>query len=172
MRSDGVPAQRTDERGGPRASAARRARPGGLVVCFLRPSCPAPRRGGSHAAPSSPRRGRATCGGRRPATRAIALVDGVFESVPSVWHHELLDALDAGVAVFGGASMGALRAAELAPHGMVGVGGVLGWYRDGLVRGDDEVALLHGGAKTGPPPSPCRCVTGTLDHKVGLHTDS
>ncbi|MET0402172.1 MAG: TfuA-like protein, partial [Cystobacter sp.] len=49
--------------------------------------------------------------------RAIALVDGVFEAQPSVWHHEVLAALDAGVAVFGGASMGALRAAELAPHG-------------------------------------------------------
>jgi len=79
----------------------------------------------------------------RPA--AIALVDGVFESTPSVWHHELLDALDAGVAVFGGASMGALRAAELAPSGMVGVGRIFGWYRDGVIDGDDEVALLHVG---------------------------
>lgn len=78
---------------------------------------------------------------------AIALVDGVFESTPSVWHHELLDALDAGVAVFGGASMGALRAAELASSGMVGVGRVFGWYRDGVIRGDDEVALFHAGAE-------------------------
>jgi len=80
---------------------------------------------------------------RRPA--AIALVDGVFESVPSVWHHEILDALHAGVAVFGGASMGALRAVELARHGMVGVGRIFGWYRDGIIDGDDEVALLHAG---------------------------
>ena len=66
---------------------------------------------------------------RRP--RAIALVDGVFEGRPSVWHHELLDALDAGVAVFGGASMGALRAAELAGHGMVGVGEIHRAYATG-----------------------------------------
>jgi translation initiation factor 1 (eIF-1/SUI1) len=84
---------------------------------------------------------------RRPA--AIALVDGRFESTPSVWHHELLDALDAGVAVFGGASMGALRAVELAAHGMVGVGRIFGWYRDGAVEGDDEVALLHAGPEHG-----------------------
>jgi len=84
--------------------------------------------------------------------RAIALVDGLFESTPSVWHHELLDALDAGVAVFGGASMGALRAAELSRHGMVGVGRIFGWYRDGVVRGDDEVALLHAGAELGYRP--------------------
>jgi hypothetical protein len=84
--------------------------------------------------------------------RAIALIDGVFESVPSVWHHELLDALDAGVAVFGGASMGALRAAELARHGMVGVGAIFELYRRGAITGDDEVALLHGDAASGWRP--------------------
>ncbi|HYS80161.1 MAG TPA: TfuA-like protein [Anaeromyxobacteraceae bacterium] len=87
---------------------------------------------------------------RRPA--ALALIDGVFESTPSVWHHELLDALDAGVAVFGGASMGALRAVELAPHGMVGVGRIFGWFRDGVLTGDDEVALLHAPAEAGYLP--------------------
>ena len=39
---------------------------------------------------------------------AIALVDGLFDAAPSVWHRELLAALDAGVAVFGAASMGAM----------------------------------------------------------------
>lgn len=100
---------------------------------------------------------------RRPA--AIALVDGVFESVPSVWHHELLDALHAGVAVFGGASMGALRAAELAQHGMVGVGRVYGWYRAGVLDGDDEVALLHAGPEQGfrPLTVPLVTVRATAD---------
>ena len=87
---------------------------------------------------------------RRP--RAIALIDGVFESVPSVWHHEILDALDAGVPVFGGASMGALRAAELLDRGMVGVGRIFRWYRDGLLDGDADVALLHGDAGAGFRP--------------------
>jgi hypothetical protein len=82
---------------------------------------------------------------RRP--RAIALIDGLFEGAPSVWHHELLAALGAGVAVFGGASMGALRAAELEPFGMAGVGTIFGWYRDGAIVGDDEVALYHGPAR-------------------------
>ena len=77
--------------------------------------------------------------------RAIALVDGLFESEPSVWHREILDALSAGVAVFGGASMGALRAAELFPFGMVGVGEVFRAYRDGRLLDDGEVALLHAG---------------------------
>jgi predicted translation initiation factor SUI1 len=80
---------------------------------------------------------------------AIALVDGLFDASPSVWHRELLAALDAGVAVFGGGSMGALRAAELAPYGVVGVGRVFGLYRDGIATDDSEVALLHAGAEHG-----------------------
>jgi hypothetical protein len=87
---------------------------------------------------------------RRPL--AIALVDGVFEGAPSVWHHELLAALDAGVAVYGGGSMGALRAAELWPLGVVGVGTVFGWYRDGALNDDDEVAIYHAPAERGSRP--------------------
>ncbi|OJT23289.1 hypothetical protein BO221_20725 [Archangium sp. Cb G35] len=84
--------------------------------------------------------------------RAIALVDGVFEAQPSVWHHELLAALDAGVAVFGGASMGALRAAELSRHGMVGVGHIFEAYQRGELADDAEVALLHADAEHGFRP--------------------
>jgi hypothetical protein len=85
---------------------------------------------------------------RDPAPRALALIDGVFEAQPSVWHHELLDALEAGVRVFGASSMGALRAAELAPFGMRGVGTVVRWVRDGSAD-DADVALLHGDREHG-----------------------
>lgn len=81
---------------------------------------------------------------RRP--RAIVLIDGVFEAQPSVWHHEILAALDAGVPVFGASSMGALRAAELHEYGMRGVGTIFEWYRDGVLTDDAEVALLHASA--------------------------
>jgi hypothetical protein len=83
---------------------------------------------------------------------AVALVDGVFEGAPSIWHHELLAALDAGVAVFGGASMGALRAAELWPYGVVGVGTVFRWYRDGTIDDDAEVAVYHAPPERGSRP--------------------
>lgn len=48
--------------------------------------------------------------------------------------------------------MGALRAAELAPHGVVGVGRIFEWYRDGVVVDDSEVALLHADGEHGWRP--------------------
>ena len=75
---------------------------------------------------------------------AIGIIDGYFERVPAVWHKEILWAMSEGVHVFGSASMGALRAAELAAFGMEGVGAVFEAYRDGILEDDDEVALVHG----------------------------
>ncbi len=80
---------------------------------------------------------------------AIGLIDGFFEQVPSVWHKEILWAMSQGVHVFGSASMGALRAAELCAFGMVGVGRIYEAYRDGRLTDDDEVALRHGPPETG-----------------------
>lgn len=84
--------------------------------------------------------------------RAIVLVDGYYFTMPAVTHKELLYALDAGVRVIGAASLGALRALELAPFGMVGVGEVFARYRSGEIDGDDEVALLHTPAEHGYRP--------------------
>jgi hypothetical protein len=81
--------------------------------------------------------------------RVIGVIDGLFEHVPAVWHKELLEAMAAGVHVFGASSMGALRAAELHPFGMRGVGRIFEAYRDGLWLDDDEVAITHGPAETG-----------------------
>jgi hypothetical protein len=78
---------------------------------------------------------------RRP--RVIALVDGVFERAPAVWHKEILFALSEGIHVYGAASMGALRAAELAEFGMRGVGDVYRAFADGVLEDDDEVAVAH-----------------------------
>jgi hypothetical protein len=87
---------------------------------------------------------------------AIGIVDGCFSHVPSVWHKEILHAMAAGIGVYGAASMGALRAAELAQFGMVGVGRIFEAYRRGvlepfaeLFEDDDEVAVLHGPAELG-----------------------
>jgi hypothetical protein len=83
---------------------------------------------------------------------AIGLIDGFFETVPAVWHKEILFALSKGVHVFGGASMGALRAAELHSFGMIGVGRIFEAYRGGIIEDDDEVAVMHGPAELGYQP--------------------
>jgi hypothetical protein len=75
---------------------------------------------------------------------AIGIIDGYFERIPSVWHKEMLWAMSQGIHVFGSASLGALRAAELEPFGMVGVGEIFKAFRDGVLEDDDEVAVVHG----------------------------
>lgn len=75
--------------------------------------------------------------------KVIAIIDGLFQRVPAVWHKEILFALSRGVRVFGSSSMGALRAAELHTFGMEGAGQVFEAYRDGLYEDDDEVAVIH-----------------------------
>jgi hypothetical protein len=85
----------------------------------------------------------------RQGPSAIGIIDGYFSGAPSVWHKEILWALAEGIPVFGSASMGALRAAELHDFGMRGVGRIFEAYRDGALEDDDEVAVVHGPAETG-----------------------
>jgi hypothetical protein len=73
--------------------------------------------------------------------KVIGIIDGIFFDRAAVGHREIMSALDAGVKVVGGASMGALRASELDTHGMIGVGKIYEWYRDGVIESDDEVAV-------------------------------
>lgn len=84
---------------------------------------------------------------RRP--RVIGIIDGYFEHVPSVWHKEILWAMKQGIHVFGASSMGALRAAELAAFGMVGIGKIYESYASGELEDDDEVAIAHAPAEEG-----------------------
>jgi hypothetical protein len=81
----------------------------------------------------------------------IAIVDGYFEVTPTVWHKEILWAMAQGIHVYGAASIGALRAAELDVFGMKGVGQIYEMYRDGVLQDDDEVAVLHGPEYLGYP---------------------
>jgi hypothetical protein len=85
----------------------------------------------------------------RSAPAAIGIVDGYFHRTPSVLHKEVLWAMSRGIPVYGAASMGALRAAELERFGMIGVGRVFEGYRDGTLTDDDEVAVVHGPAGAG-----------------------
>ena len=71
----------------------------------------------------------------------IGIIDGVFHHSPAVAHKEIMKALDKGITVVGGSSMGALRASELDDLGMVGIGYVYKAYRSGAITSDDDVAL-------------------------------
>ena len=87
----------------------------------------------------------ATCGdvlaAKRLQPKIIALIDGVFLHKAAVWHKEILLAMESGIRVYGSSSIGALRAAELHPFGMVGVGSIFHRYSTGELVDDDEVAL-------------------------------
>ncbi len=131
------------------------------VAVFLGPSLPRPEAEAILAADYRPpvRQGDIYRLVQQSRPRAIGVIDGYFQEVPSVWHKEILWALDQGIHVYGAASMGALRAAELQRHGMVGVGKIYEAYRVGsyapyegeLFEDDDEVAVIHGPAELSYP---------------------
>lgn len=74
--------------------------------------------------------------------KILIIIDGVFFQDEAVAHKELLGVMKSGVQVFGASSMGALRACELEPFGMTGVGQIFEWYRSGKIVADDEVGML------------------------------
>lgn len=105
-------------------------------------------------------------GGGQPD--AVAIVDGVFYQQLPVWHKEIIAALERGVAVYGASSMGALRAAECRPFGMVGVGAIFDAYASGELVDDDEVAVAHDGPENGwrPRTEPMVNLRATVRHAV------
>jgi hypothetical protein len=122
------------------------------VIVWLGPSCPLrDARAALDADYRPPVRHGDVWRALRDRPRIMVVIDGVFEQVPAVWHKELLEALHEGVHVFGASSMGALRAAELHPFGMRGVGRIFEAFRDEVWMDDDEVALTHGPAEAGYP---------------------
>ena len=82
----------------------------------------------------------------------IGIIDGVFHQNPAVGHKEILEAINKGITVVGGGSMGALRASELDSLGMIGVGYVYNEYANGNIESDDDVAITFD-SHTGDPIS-------------------
>ncbi|MCX5199724.1 TfuA domain-containing protein [Streptomyces sp. NBC_00249] len=71
----------------------------------------------------------------------VVLLDGVDHQAPALRHKEILAAISRGVRVIGAAGIGALRAAELHDHGVIGSGRIYKAYARGELTGDDEVAV-------------------------------
>jgi hypothetical protein len=94
------------------------------------------------------------------------IIDGCYRDRPAVRHKEILHVMELGATVIGAASMGAMRAAELDRHGMIGVGRVYRMYRDGEITGDDEVAVRHSPAVRGYRADSIALVN--LRHGIGM----
>ena len=76
--------------------------------------------------------------------KRIGLIDGLIDENDWLTGHEIVIALRPGtIKILGGASMGAIRAAELEPVGMRGVGHIFRVFRRRIVRDNDEVYVLH-----------------------------
>lgn len=75
----------------------------------------------------------------------VLLIEGTFHQSLSIWHKELAwSLLIPGVkGVYGAASMGALRAADLADYGMIGSGRIFDWYYEGVLSDESEVAAVY-----------------------------
>ncbi|KXX78451.1 hypothetical protein MMYC01_201427 [Madurella mycetomatis] len=68
---------------------------------------------------------------------------GVSPVQSLVCHCEILLLVEQGVTIAGRcSSIGALRAAKLCPSGILGAGRVFTFHRDGVITGDEEVAIV------------------------------
>ncbi|MDP8994677.1 MAG: TfuA domain-containing protein [Pseudomonadota bacterium] len=118
------------------------------VVAFAGPSLPAEDRAGYPAVEWRPPAEAGDLLRLVPSpSLTVCLIDGYFDHRPAVRHKEILLLLSEGVRIYGASSIGALRAAEMAPFGMTGIGTIWRAYADGRTAGDDEVALVHGPAE-------------------------
>lgn len=73
--------------------------------------------------------------------RVFLILDGVFCDQAAISPREVIDVVRDGCMVAGASSMGAIRAAECWPAGMMGIGSIYRLYRRGLLLSDDEVAV-------------------------------
>jgi hypothetical protein len=75
--------------------------------------------------------------------QVIGIVDGEFHQALAVTPTEVLDALRCGVKVYGASSMGALRAVELEPFGMIGSGEIFEALRARPYFADDHLGQIY-----------------------------
>jgi len=101
---------------------------------------------------------------------AIGLIDGRYDDVAAPWHKEILYGLGLGVHMLGAGSLGALRAAECAAFGMIGIGEVFERYRARIYEDDADVAQLHGPEEMDylPLSEPMVNIEATLEHLLAM----
>jgi len=72
----------------------------------------------------------------------VGIIDGIFEQDLAVAPSEVMDALRAGVRVYGSSSMGALRAAECSSYGAIGCGKIFEMIKQASEFRDDYLGHL------------------------------
>jgi ribosomal protein S12 methylthiotransferase accessory factor len=70
----------------------------------------------------------------------VGIIDGLLDESLVISPGEIRDAIDYGVQIYGAASIGALRAAEV--PAVIGVGRVYEMYRSGTIEHGDEIAAM------------------------------
>jgi hypothetical protein len=83
----------------------------------------------------------------RHGTHVIVIIDGRFQQSMAVSPTELMDALRCGVRIYGSSSMGAMRAAELEPYGMIGHGKIFEYIKDTAYFRDDYLGQVFTSGK-------------------------
>lgn len=73
----------------------------------------------------------------RSKFHVVCIIDGAFHHYPAVNCGEIMDALRAGMRIYGSSSMGALRASELDAHGMIGHGKIYEYVKKNPFFRDD-----------------------------------
>ena len=71
----------------------------------------------------------------------IGIIDGAI--APMIKPKEVLRALFRGITVLGASGIGALRAVELCPYGMIGIGTIFDWFKTGYLQNDDAVICTY-----------------------------
>ncbi|MCE8423808.1 MAG: TfuA-related McrA-glycine thioamidation protein [Candidatus Methanoperedens sp.] len=100
----------------------------------------------------------------------IGIIDGIFFDSAAVAHREIIEAINSGITVVGGGSMGALRASELFSFGMIGVGRIYEMYSRGELESDDEVAVTFDPESMEPLSIPLVNIRFTLKRMQGSGT--
>ncbi|MCC7572947.1 MAG: TfuA-related McrA-glycine thioamidation protein [Candidatus Methanofastidiosum sp.] len=97
----------------------------------------------------------------------IGIIDGVFFRESAVSPREIMEVLKTnGARIYGSSSMGALRASELDRYGMVGIGKIYQYYKDGIINSDDEVALSFDSEEFIPISEPLVNIRETIKRAV------
>lgn len=71
------------------------------------------------------------------------VIDGIFSNQLAISPREVVDVINDGAVFVGISSMGALRAADCAPAGAIGLGQIYRLYRRRIISSEDEVAVVH-----------------------------